>query len=236
MATILESINSGLCTLGSIIGMESSKTCITQIKKARSLWWIKPGEEFRAGETFADEFERLIINGYLVICNGIDSFEENGNEDTIDTSDGGVEQVTQEGLYKYLATFVNGMFFNKAMHTTVKGFKRWNGIIVTQDGLFGTKTTTGGLTGFTTGMVQPAKVITGTSSTSQKEGLAFQFLDRDEFDTDYAFIADTTARKQKGVTQIEVSYVNNPADTDTTLTIKAVHAQNVSEAFYRSRS
>jgi hypothetical protein len=71
----------------------------------------------------------------------------------------------------------------------------------------------------------------GTNSEGQKESLSFQFLDRPEFDQDYAYIVDSTARKQLGVTQINLEFVNVPKAGDVVLTVKATLAQDRSVAF-----
>ncbi|MEZ7496469.1 hypothetical protein QO206_13305 [Leeuwenhoekiella aequorea] len=230
MATIGEAINSGLCALQNVLGSEISKGCVTQIKAAKSIWAIAPGEKFNVGETFESEKDRLIKAGKLLIFRGVNTFEENGSEDASETLADDTQLITNEGKYKFTATFTNGLFFNAALHS-IKGFRNWNILLVDGTGIYGTKTTNGSLTGFTTGMIQPAKLAIGTNAAAQKEGLQFQFLEREELDKDYAFIADSTLRKQKGVTQINLSYVNAPSDGDTTLTVKATLAQDGSVAF-----
>ena len=230
MATISEQINAGLCTLGDLLGTEISKTCVSQITTARAIWAISPSEEFRAGEDFDSELQRLITSQKLVVLNGVNTFEENGSADAIETLADDTQLVTNLGKYKFDASFTNGMYFHKAVGS-LEGFRNWNIIIVTGDGVWGTLSSTGGLKGYTTGMVQRAKLTVGSNSAGQKEGLMFQFLEREELDNDFAFIPNTDARKQKGVTQVALSLVNTPADSDTTLTVKAVFAQNQSVAF-----
>lgn len=230
MATTKELINSGLCALQNVLGTEISKGCVSQIQAAKSIWAIAPGEEFRAGEEFESEKKRLILASKLVVLNGVNTFEENGSEDAMETLADDTMGVTNEGKYKFLATFTNGMYFNKALHS-IKGFRNWNILIVDGKGVWGTKTTLGGLTGFTTGMIQPQKLQVGTNAALQKEGLNFQFTERADLDVDFGFIVDTTARKQKGVTQIELSFVNAPSDSDAVLTVRAVLAQDKSIAF-----
>lgn len=230
MATVSSLINSGLCAFQDLLGTETSKGCTNQIKAAKSIWLIAPGAEFRAGEDYEAEKERLILASKLIPLKGVNTFEENGSEDAVETLSDDTQIVTNEGKYKFTATFTSGLYFNKALHS-VKGYRNWNVIIIDGDGVYGTSTTGGGLTGFTTGMMQPAKLTIGSNSAGQKEGIMFQFLDRAELDQDFAFISDSSARKQKGVTQIELSLVNAPADTDTTLTVKAVLAQDKSIAF-----
>jgi len=230
MATTKEMINSGLCALQDVLGTDISKGCVSQIQAAKSIWAIAPGESFRAGEDFESEKTRLILASKLVILNKVNTFEENGSDDAVETLADDTMGVTNEGKYKFLATFTNGVYFNKALHS-IKGFRNWNIMIVDGKGVWGTKTTLGGLTGFTTGMIQPAKLQTGTNAAIQKEGLGFQFTDRTELDVDFGFIVDSTARKQKGVTQIELSFVNAPKASDAVVTVKAVLAQDKAIAF-----
>lgn len=226
MATIAEQINKGVCAYSEIEGTEYSKGCITQMLKAKADWFIKPGEEFKAGETFEDELTRLITSDKLIVVRGIDTTEEVGNDDTDDTSESGVDQLTNEGLYKFQNMYRNGLYFNRANKKTLKGYRKWNTLRVTKEGIFGTKTTTGGITGFTTGKINTTKLSLGSDSQTQKEGLVYQLLERDEVDIDFAFIPNTTAWKQKGVTQVTLSYVNAPANADTTVTVKAEIAQD----------
>ena len=227
MATIQEEINSGLCSFGSALGTEVGKTCISQINKALAIWLIAPNEKFDKTLTFAAEKDRLIKAGKLVILRGINTFEVSG-DDTTETLSDGTEFVTNEAKLKGTATFTNGMFFNQALHS-IKGFRNWNVILVAKDGTWGTTTTIGNLTGFTTGMIQPTPLVVGTDSTVQKEGIMFQFVEPDEFNSNPVFRKDSTQAKQKGVTQVELSLVNAPADADVILTVKAVFAQNRSE-------
>lgn len=230
MATIGEAINSGLCALKDVLGSEISKGCVSQIKAAKAIWAIAPGEKFNVGESFESEKDRLIKAGKLLIFRGVNTFEENGSDDTTETLADDTQLITNEGKYMFLATFTNGLFFNAALNS-IKGFRNWNVLLVDGTGIYGTKTTDGSLTGFSTGMIQPAKLQIGTNAAAQKEGLKFQFLEREELDKDYAFIADSSLRKQKGVTQINLSFVNAPSDSDTTLTVKATLAQDGSFAF-----
>lgn len=230
MSTIQEDINSGLCTLGELLGTEISKSCISAIKASRSIWAIAPGESFAADQTYESELTRLITNEKLVVLRGVATCTENGSEDASETLEDDTKFITNKGKYAFAATFTNGMYFNKAVGT-IEGFKNWNIILVDDNGIWGTKTTNGGLTGFTTGMIQRSKLVIGSNTQGQKEGLMFQFLVREELDDDFAYIPKTTAKKQKGVTQVTLSLTATPSDADTTNSVKAVLAQNESVAF-----
>ena len=178
--------------------------------------------------------DEAIAAGNLLIFKGVNTFEENGDDDQIETLDDSTKIVTNEGKYAFLATFTNGLYFNAAMHT-IKGFGNWNFAIVDSKGnIFGTTNTAAGFTGFDTGMVQPAKLQLGTTSQGQKEGLMFQFLNREELDENYALIEkinlDFDPRTKDGVNDVTLTYVNTPSDTDTTITVKAVLTKDLSTA------
>lgn len=227
MATIQEESNSGLCSFGSALGTEVSKSCISQIKKPQAIWLISPSEKFDKTAEFNSEKDRLIKAGKLVILRGVNTFEMTG-DDTTETLSDGTEFVTNEAKLKGTATFTNGMYFHKALHS-IKGFKNWNVILAPKDGTWSAHNTNLDLIGYTTGMIQPTVLSVGTDSSVQKEGIMFQFIEPDQFNSDWVFRKDATQYKQKGVTQIELSAVNAPSDTDTTVTVKAVYAQNQSE-------
>lgn len=227
MATVEEELNKGKCAIdgsGNNLGLETSKGCATLITSAKTIIMIHPNEEIKNGETLEDEIDRLMLAGKMDIARGVQNFEENGSDDATESLPDDTMRVTNEGKYAFLSTFTNGLFFNKALHS-LKGFKRWNILLVDQKGVYGHRTETG-LAGFTTGMIQPAKLSFPSPSQGQTEGLKFQFLERYELDSDYGFIMDTSLRKLKGVTEVALNYVNEPAATDTDLKVKATLAMD----------
>lgn len=229
MATVGELLNKGRCNVdgaGAALGAETSKGCATLIDKTQMIIAIAPGAELKNDADPNAELDRLILEGKAEILRGVQSFEENGSDDATETLPDDTTRVTNEGKYTFLAGFTNGMFFNKALHS-LKGFKRWNIMLVDDKGVYGYRTATG-LTGFTTGMIQPAKLGFASTTTGQTEGLRFQFLERYELDSDYGFIMDSTIRKRKGVTEVKLEYVNEPMAADTTVVARAVLAMDES--------
>lgn len=235
MATTAELINLGACGAGSAKGTNSSRGCLKQLTSARSLWAFAPGSGFATGDTFNKAaVDELKAQGKLLIFKGVNTFEEDGDDDNVETLDDTTKILTNEGKYAFTATFTNGLYFNAALHS-IKGFGNWNFAIVTSKGdIFGTTDTAGTFTGFDTGLVQPKKLQFGTTTTGQKEGLMFQFLDREEVDSSYALIQkanlDFNPLKEDGINDVTVSYVNTPANTDTTITVKAVLTNDQSTA------
>ena len=189
MSTITTLLNLGSCGAGSVLGTGSKKGCLKQLTSARSIWAFNPGQAFAAASTFDETAVQLMqAKGNLIVLQGINTFEENGDDDNIETLDDTTKIVTTEGKYAFFATFTNGLDFNAALHT-LKGYGNWNMAIVTSKGdIWGAIDTAGGFTGFDTGMVQPAKLQVGTTQAGQKEGLLFQFLDRDEVDSGYGLM------------------------------------------------
>lgn len=229
MPTVGELLNKGRCHVegsGGALGAETSKGCATLIDKTQMIIAIAPGAELKKDADPNAELDRLILDGKAEILRGVQSFEENGSDDATETLPDDTTRVTNEGKYTFLAGFTNGLFFNKALHS-LKGFKRWNIMLVDEKGIYGHETETG-LTGFSTGMIQPAKLGFASTTTGQTEGLRFQFLERYEIDSDYGFIMDSSIRKRKGVTEVKLEYVNEPMASDTTITARAVLAMDES--------
>lgn len=227
MATVRELLNKGICNadvVGGGLGTETSKGCATLITAAKSLLLISPNAEIKKDADLYAEIDRLILAGKARVLRGVESFEENGSDDAVETAADDTMKVTNEGKYAFTVTFSKGLFFNRAMHS-LKGFKRWNVAIIDDQGVYGVETETG-LKGFNTGMFQPQKISFPSNTTSQTEGLRFQFLDRYELDEDYGFIMDSSLRKLKGITEIELQYANEPVAGDSVITARAVLAMD----------
>lgn len=232
MATVAELLNKGKCHsdgFGSALGAETSKGCATLITAAKMIILIAPNAEIKKDAELYSEIDRLVLAGQMEILRGVQNFEQNGSDDATETLPDDTMRVTNEGKYAFLASFTNGLFFNKALHS-LKGYKRWNVLLVDANGVYGVETETG-LKGFNTGMLQPAKLSFPSPTAGQQEGLRFQFLDRYELDEDYGFIMDSGIRKLKGVTEIKLALVNEPLAADTTVTAKAVLAMDESIAY-----
>lgn len=221
--TIIELINLGSCGVGSVLGTGSKKGCLKQLTSARALWAFAPGSGL-SGSLTKTSVQLLQAQGKLIVMQGVNTFEENGDGDNVETLDDTTQIVTNEGKYKFMATFTNGLDFHAALQT-IKGFGNWNFAIVTSKGdIFGTEGSGDIFTGFDTGMIQPEKLTFGTTSTGQKEGISFQFLDRAEVDSDFALIEkanlDFDPRKIEGINECVVSYVTTPANSDTSVKVK----------------
>lgn len=231
MATGKELINLGSCGLGSSLGFNTNKGCKQRMVAANKIGVLTPGSFLDANvEWNYAYFLQLIEEGKMDVISGVRTFEENGGDDTIETLDDGTEQLANEGKYKFTVTFTNGFYGNKAMHSA-KGFGSRDVFIIDNEGsIIMTKHLSGGAKGFTTGIFQPGKLQMPSNSVGMKESLIFQFLERFEIDENFAIIEaenlDFNPKQLEGVSQVDLSFVNDPANADTTITFDAVLAQD----------
>lgn len=227
MATIAELANKGACGAGSVLGTNSKKGCSKQLTSARALWLFAPGKGFASSDTLSlSTVQTLQAKGELIVLQGVKTFEENGDDNNIETLDDTTKRVTNEGKYAYRCDFTNGLDFNAALHS-LKGYGNWNVAVVTANRqIYGAKlNSSGGFSGFDTGMLQPEKLRPGTTQEGQREGLMWQFLDPDEVNSEFVLIEgkelDFNPLSVEGINEVVLSYVNTPSDTDTTITVKA---------------
>lgn len=228
-----ELINRGSCGGDSgSLGSNLSGGCLHILKAAASIWAISPSTDLDPTEDWSvlSFWQTLQAQGKLVVLKGVTTFEENGSDDAIETEEDDTQEVTNEGKYTFLATFKKGLFNNRVLHS-LKGFGGWKFIIVDKAGsILMTQNTAGYGRGFNVGMIQPAKLTFPTTTTSLKEGLRFQLLDRFELDENYVLIDKNNLsfdpRVVDGVTEVKLTYVNAPSDSDTTVRVSAVRAQD----------
>jgi len=229
MAAITEVINKGAGASSNVLGLNNAKQILKKLKSPRALWGFAPGASLANDSLSA--VRDLQKQGKLIILRGVNTTEENGDDDNIETLDDTTKAVTNLGKYAFSVDFTNGLDFHKALNS-ISGDGAWNFAFVTSSGdLFGTTDKSGNFTGFDTGMIQASKLVFGTTQATQREGLMFQFLERDEVDSEFAFIdrqnLPFNPLKIEDITQSVVSYVNNPANTDTTVTVKVTTSDNV---------
>ena len=231
MATLGNILNLVQCGLNAVLGT-GSKGCKQILKKTASIWITPDGFEFDSDEELDDTYvQTLQTQGNLIVLKGIQTFTDNSSEDQIETLDNGVKQVTTLGLYEFACTFINGLAFHAALHS-LNSFGSFNILFVDRDGnILGTKAASGQLKGFSVGMLQGARLMFPSDSTGQKEGIGFQFTERNELDRDYIYIDHAEVspfrpEKVEGINEVVLSYNSVPADTDTTIVVNAKMKQN----------
>ena len=225
MATIAEIGNLVNCGRGADLGT-GDVGCEAVLQATTSIWFTKRGFVFDKTQQFSQEYiAQLQAERKLIILNGIKEFTTNREDNVTETDADGTISVTRKGLYAFNAMFKKGFNYQSAL-SSLDSFGLYDTTFVDSNGnVLGTTSSDGSLKGMTTGMVQADGVNFATFSTRMSQGLSFQFLDRDEVDTDYYFISqkelDWKPQKQDGVNEVVLEFTAVPANLGTTITVKA---------------
>ena len=224
-----ELLNLGACGAASFIGTNTEKGCPDLLEAAQDLWLLSPSLKIAPDEEIdSDYIKSLQKAGQLVILKGVSTFQETGSDDATETLEDDTMLLANQGKYKYTATFAGkGLFFNKAL-SALRSHEGWKLAVVNKKGdVFLTHNPETGQTfGFKLGMVKNNKLQVATNTTSTKPGIDMQLLNRYELD-DYYVRWDQAnlgfdPRLVEPISQMFISLVNNPADTDTTITAKVL--------------
>jgi hypothetical protein len=226
--TAIELANLGACGSSGSLGFNTDNGCAALLQAANSVWLISPSVVIAPTDTIdAAYIKALQAAGNLIVIKGISTFAENGNDDAIETLEDDTQILTNKGKYKFMATFAGkGLYFSRAL-ASVEGHGNWRTMIVDNKGdVFFTSNASGGFKGFTTGMIRQTKLAVASNTTSTKSGLEWQLLNRYELDTNYQVWENENLsfdpREIEPITQVWISLVNAPADTDAIITVKAV--------------
>ena len=220
--------NLGACGAGAALGFNTDKGCADLLEAAESIWLLSPSLKIPGTQDInAAYIESLQMAGKLVVIKGISSFAETGNDDAVETLEDDTMIETNKGKYKYTATFAGkGLYYNRALNS-IGGFGGWRAAIVDKKGdVFMTHNDENEDYGFTLGMIKANKLVPASNTAGTKAGLDFQMLNRYELDEFYTRWDNSKLpfdpRLISPVTQVYLSLVNAPADTDTVVTVKAV--------------
>ncbi len=232
MATIGTIKNLVSCGSGDVLGT-GNLGCAPFFKKVVSAWLLPQGTEFDDAETLNLTYvQQLQAEGKIIVLNGIQAFTDNTGDDVTEELEGGTEVYIRGAKYKFAMDFINGLAFHAALHS-LSSYNSYDVVLVDREGnMFGTTSNTGKLKGFTVGMLQASKLKFGDDTTQQREQIMMQLLNRNEVDKNYIYIDngqledgfDPTA--VDGINEVVLSYRAAPANTDTTLQIKAVRKQD----------
>jgi hypothetical protein len=230
MATIANILNLVQCGLNAVIGT-GTKGCRPFLKKVSSIWLLPQGTKLDSTRTLDEEYAKeLQAEGKLIVLKGIRTFSDNTPDDTTEELEDGTKQLTKYGKYEFMVNFINGLYFNAALHT-LSGFNDYDVIFwdIEGNGL-GSKASDGSLKGFTVGMLQATKLQWATDAAGAREGLMFQLLERMELDKDYVFVQGTSLdfnpQSLEGINEVVLSYKTVPANAATTITVVAKRKQD----------
>ena len=230
MATLLSILNLVQCGLAAVLGI-GTKGCTPFFKKVTAMWLTPQGFEYDGASILNETYVSLLqAQGNLIVLKGIRTFTDNSADDAIETLEDGTKQISSLGLYEFAVAFINGLYFHAALHS-LNSFGNYDATFIDRDGnILGTKAASGNLKGFTIGMLQAMKLDFATDTTSQKEGLSLQLLERSELDTEYVFIQrkqlDFNPNLIDGVNEIVLTFKIAPANAAINLSVKAVRKQD----------
>jgi hypothetical protein len=181
-----------------------------------------------------DYINTLIQAGTAVPLMNAFSSEPTFADDTVETSPLGVEALTLEGLPKFMLTMKKGQEYYKEL-AKLTGFGNIEWILGDVNGNWKmAKTSAGDFKGFACGQVNAMITTPATATETEKKSLTFQLTDRNEYDSNYdVFLASTLfpISDVKGINGVNLTFADAsgavpPADTDTTLKVKAVFASD----------
>jgi len=227
MPTVAEAKNLGVCGAGNALGFNTDNGCADLFKAAHSIWLMSPSAYLDPTREFDLAYvKELQQAGNLIIIKGITQFQEIGSDDAVETLEDDTQETTNQGKYKFQATFKKGFYWQRAL-ASVSGFGNWRTAIVDKTGdILMTDRLEGGSKGFTTGEIINGKLDFATNTTSLKQNLMWQLLERHEVDENYVIFKNSTLsfdpRDVTPVTQIYLSFDSAPANGNTTVNVKVV--------------
>lgn len=232
MAALQTIYNLVECGASAVLGT-GTKGCTQFLKKATSIWITPKGFKYDGTATLDETYAQLEqAKGNLIILKGVKSFTDNSSEDVIETLEDGTEQIANLGMYKFTATFINGLAFHAALHS-LNSFGSYDITFVDRDGnILGTKASDGSLKGFSVGMLQGGRLAFPTDTVGQKESITFQFLTRKELDTNYIYVQQAQLngfepQNLDGVNEVVLEGAI-PGNAATTWVVTAKNKQNQS--------
>jgi len=230
MATLGSILNLLECGSSAVLGT-GTKGCKPFFKKATAIWFTPQGFKFDSTQEFDDTYISLLqAQGNLIVLKGIRTFTDNTPDDTVEELEDGTKQLAKLGLYEFALQFINGLYFNAALHS-MSSFGNYDATFVDRDGnLLGTTAADGSLKGFTVGMLQATKISWATDTTAQREGIMMQLTERTELDTGFYFVQRESFNFNPnlidGINEVTLSYAAVPADAATAISVKAVMKQD----------
>lgn len=234
MAQVQELINKAACGVGNALGTNTKFGCPFDFGTVSIAGLMRPSAKFLSGSQFNQAaITALQQSGDVVLLKGITTFAETGNDDAIETLDDDTQIVTNKGKHKFLMTFAQDLYFQKAL-SSLEGHGRWSIFFVDVNGnMLMTEDINGNAAGFTAGMARVGKMQFATNTTGLKNTFEVQLLNRAELDANFAYFnsedLDFDARLLEPVIQAELNFVSAPSDSDTTLSVSVVSARGGKE-------
>jgi len=220
--TIKNTLECGLSALGT-----GTKNCAFEIKLINGVYAVKRRTTIADSDTFDKDYMLgLIQQGTAIPLIDAIGFTDDSADDTIQTTQSGVEIKANLGRYKFTLEYKKGEYFNKAL-SSLDSFGAYDIILVDEAGNWlMTQNLSGEAKGFKAGMFSPMKTKLNDGSVATSKSLVFQLLDRSEWDNRLVWLdASETGfspDEADGVNDITASFNVAPANSDTTLIVDMV--------------
>ena len=209
--------------------------CLSLFGTPEHLIALKKGTVISATDTLNLAYiTPLVQKGIMIPIIGASAFEDISAEDSYSTNASGEKRLNLKGLPEYKLMFEEGHEFYREL-ARLESYKSLDFMIGDDEGNWMIATSNvGGTTayrGFTAGHVTPEltkrKVKGGDA---ESKSLVVQFLDRLQFDTNYAILhaetLDFTPEDIAQVNGVNLTYEAIPAASDTDVVVKAVLASD----------
>jgi len=203
-----------------------TKNCRFNIELINGIYAVKRGNTI---DDTTDTFDKAFLQAWvqqgiaIPLINAI-GLTDDSADDTIQTTASGVEIKANDGRYMFTLEYLKGEYFNKAL-SCLDSWGFYDVILVDEAGSFlMTENLAGTVSkGFKTGRFTPNKRKLADGSVGTTKSVTFQLLDRNEFDKRVVWIdaenAGFSPDEVDGINDITASFVNNPANLDTTLEV-----------------
>ena len=227
MATGLELVNKGVCG-GSLAGYNMAKGCAIPLKDIKEIWRTPQDFEFDLTVQFDEAYlKSLQLAGNLSIIKNITDFPEAGTDNLIETLPDNTELDAGDAKYKYTPVWAQDLWLNVQLGALEGQYNNRFVFVDSAGNILMTQGTDENKTrGFLTSRTKRAKVILQSPGVGAKQSLEFQLANSYELEDNVALFAadalDFDPRLVEAIIQAYVSYDVLPADTDTTIQVKAV--------------
>lgn len=221
-------IGKGAC--GSLEINSGDLGCSVNLSLIKHAIFLKKGTRIPVSTDLNEAYMSVLTQAGAVPLIDAYGSEPTFADDTLETSDLGVEALTLKGLPKFSLTFKKGQEFYKQL-SKLTGFDNYEVILGDVNGnwVFALASN-GDLKGFDVGQIVAMMTAPASASETEKKTISFQLTSRPEYDLDFDVILASNAfpiYDNKGVNGVTLSFedVNGavpPADLATTLKVKAV--------------
>lgn len=208
--TIKNTINCSISALGT-----GTENCPFEIKLINGCYAVRRGTTIADSDEFDKAFmQGLIQEGKAIALLDVIGFTDNSADDTIQTTQSGVEIVANLGRYMFSLEYKKGEYFNKAL-SSLDSFGVYDIILVDEAGNWLMTENKSGVTkGFKAGRFTAEKRAFNDGTVATSKSITFQLLDRAEFDSRLVWIADSetdfSPEEVNGVNDINITFKSAP--------------------------